>query len=217
MIAVAATHRTHDRSRNRRGEGRLLRTEILAAATELLDTSGDERAVTLRAVARRVGITAPSIYPHFAGQAAIVAAVVQQGFADLADQLRSAVDAAGDDPSHRLDAACRAYVDFADSHPERYRTMFGGSHHPLGEDGDGGATYGDPATLGAEAMRILTDTLTDCVAAGRSTSANPGADASVLWVGLHGLAHQHAVVTSYPWPADIVHRIAAPLSHLVVS
>jgi hypothetical protein len=66
-------------------------------------------------------------------------------------------------------------------------------------------------------MQILTDTLTDCVAAGRSTSADPGADAIALWVGLHGLAHQCAVATSYPWPADIVHRVAVPLSHLVAT
>jgi AcrR family transcriptional regulator len=215
VIAVATTRRSRNRSRNRRGEGRLLRAEILAAATELLDAGGDERAVTLRAVARRVGITAPSIYPHFPGQPAIVLAVIQQGFAELADQIRSAIHAAGDDPRLRLDAACNAYVDFAGSHPERYRTMFGGIHNPGGNHH--GGISDDPAALGAEAMRILTDTLTDCVAAGRSTSTNPGADASALWVGLHGLAHQHAVTTSYPWPADIVHRIAAPLSHLVVA
>jgi len=215
VIAVATTRQARNRSRNPRGEGRLLRTEILAAATELLDAGGDERAVTLRAVARRAGIAAPSIYPHFPGQAAILLAIVQQGFEGLADQIRSAVDAAGDDPRLRLDAACTAYVDFADSHPERYRTMFGGSHNPVGNDE--GATSVDLAALGAEAMRILTDTLTECVAAGRSTSANPGADATALWVGLHGLAHQHAVTTSYPWPADIVHRIAAPLSQLVVT
>ena len=207
MIAVATTRRTRTRPRSRRGEGRLLRTEILAAATELLDAGGDERAVTLRAVARRVGIAAPSIYLHFPGQSAIMLAVVQQGFAELADGIRAAVDAAGDDPRLRLGAACRAYVGFAACHPERYRTMFGGV----------GIASDDLGAPGAEAMHLLVDTLTDCVAAGSSTSADPGADASALWVGLHGLAHQHAVATSYPWPADIVHRIAAPLSHLVVT
>lgn len=219
MITVIATRQTPGRPRNRRGEGRLLRTEILAAATELLDARGDERAVTLRAVARRAGITAPSIYPHFPDQRAIVLAVVQQGFAELADQVHEAVYVAGADPSadpgHRLDAACRAYVDFAARHPERYRAMFGGIHQPV-TDRD---TDGDPAALGTEAIRIwriLTAALTDCVTSGRSTSTNPAADASALWVGLHGLAHQRAATTSYPWPADIVHRIAAPLSHLVL-
>ena len=205
---MATTGPTRDRSRNRRGEGQRLRSEILAAATALLDASGDERSVTLRAVARRAGITAPSIYPHFASQPAILVAVVRQAFTDLADQLRSAVNAAGDDPLLRLDAACRAYVEFAGSHPERYRTMFDGSHQPAGTDSD------ELATPSAEAVRILTAALTDCVANDRSTSTDPSADASVLWVGLHGLAHQRAVATSYPWPADIVHRVAAPLSRL---
>lgn len=199
MTTVPPDRRTRIRTRSRRGEGPRLRAEILAAATDLLDAGGDGRALTLRAVARRVGIAAPSIYPHFPGRPAIVLAVVQQGFAELADRIRSAADAAGDDPRLRLAAACRAYVDFAGSHPERYRAMFNGAHDL------------------ADVMRILTETLTDCVAAGRSTSADPGADAISLWVGLHGLAHQYAVTTSYPWPTDIVHRIAAPLSHLVVT
>ncbi|MHA6619333.1 TetR/AcrR family transcriptional regulator [Pseudonocardia sp. DLS-67] len=183
-----------------------MRTEILAAAAELLDAGGDERAVTLRAVARRVGISAPSIYPHFPDRPAIVLAVVRQGFVELADRIRSAIDSADDDPRLRLVAACRAYVDFADSHPERYRAMFDRAHAPE-----------DPTALGAEPVRILTETLTECVAAGRSTSTDPDADAIALWMGLHGLAHQHAVATSYPWPADIVRRIAAPLSRLVVT
>lgn len=201
MIAVVAGRRI--RPRNRRGEGRLLRTEILTAAAELLDASGDERAVTLRAVARRVGISAPSIYPHFPDRPAIVLAVVRQGFAELADRIRSAIDSAGDEPRVRLVAACRAYVDFADSRPQRYRAMFDRAPDP-----------DDPAALGAEALRILTAALVDCVAAGRSTSTDPRADALSLWLGLHGLAHQHAVAASYPWPVDIVGRIAVPLSRL---
>jgi AcrR family transcriptional regulator len=49
------------RARNRRGEGSKLRADILAAATRLLEQTGSEEAVTLRAVARQVGISAPSI------------------------------------------------------------------------------------------------------------------------------------------------------------
>ena len=54
------------RARNRRGEGARLRDDIVAAAVALLDETGDQAAVSLRAVARRVGIAAPSIYRHFA-------------------------------------------------------------------------------------------------------------------------------------------------------
>jgi AcrR family transcriptional regulator len=193
---VTAVART--RSRNRRGAGRLLHAEIVAAAAELLDVSGDERAITLRGVARRLGIAAPSIYPHFPDRSAVVLAVARQGFAELSDGMGSAVDTAGADPRRRLAAACRAHLVFADRHRARYRVMAGVIH--------------DPAA--AEPPRILTEILAGCVAAGRSTSTDPAADAMSLWVGLHGLAHQRAVTASYPWPADIVHRITAPLSRL---
>ena len=55
------TEKTAPRTRNRRGEGNRLRDEIVTAAVELLDETGDEGTVTLRSVARRVGIAAPKI------------------------------------------------------------------------------------------------------------------------------------------------------------
>ena len=198
------------RARNRRGQGDLLRAEILAAATDLLDAAGDARAVTLRAVARGVGIAAPSIYPHFPDQLSIVVAVVRRAFAELTDWLRSAADAAGEDPRRRLHAVCLAYLDFAHHHPERYRTMFGGIW-----TADRTVSPAVPADLGSDALRLVTDCLTACVAAGQCASTDPAADAVALWVGLHGLAHQRAVSPAFHWPADITRRIAVPLSHLV--
>ncbi|GAA2843642.1 TetR/AcrR family transcriptional regulator [Crossiella cryophila] len=199
-------------ARNRRGEGALLRTEILTAATELIEAGGDERAVTLRAVARRAGIAAPSIYPHFPDQPTLMLAVVRQAFADLACRLWAATEAAGEDPRHRLRAVCTAYLGFARDHPERYRLMFDGAWKPV--VGRGGLTTTLLTALGAEALGILTGILRDCVTAGHCTSQAPETDAVALWLGLHGLAHQRAVRTPFPWPADITQRIAIPLSHL---
>ncbi|MFE4174115.1 TetR/AcrR family transcriptional regulator [Streptomyces sp. NPDC056909] len=108
------------RSRNRRGEGARLRADILAAATDLLDR-GDERAVTLRAVARQAGIAAPSIYPHFPDRPAIMLAVVREAFGELSGRLRAAVDAAGDDPRQRL---------YADDDP-RQQPYLGADDHRL--------------------------------------------------------------------------------------
>ena len=71
------------RRRNRRGEGGKLRADILAGATELLERTGSEEAVTLRAVARQIGISAPSIYPHFPDRDAIVDAIVDDAFGDF--------------------------------------------------------------------------------------------------------------------------------------
>ncbi|MEU5701005.1 TetR/AcrR family transcriptional regulator [Streptomyces aurantiacus] len=212
---MSGNSKSRVRPRNPRGEGDRLRGEILAAAAELLDADGGgERALTLRAVARKAGIAAPSIYPHFPDRPALVLHVMRQAFAELAAWLRSALGEAGDEPQERLDAVCRAYLDFARDHPERYRVMFGGTRNPLPTTCDP-ETLGAPGSLGADAMRILTDCLAGCLAAGRCTSTDPAADAVALWLGLHGLAHQRAVSPSLPWPADIVQRVTVPLSHLV--
>src|SRR5687768_9043727 len=121
---VTAVTTTEPRKRNRRGEGGKLREEIIAAAVALLDEGGDERAVTLRSVARTAGIAAPSIYAHFADQPSIMLAVVQQEMDRLATALREADQNAGTDARTRLFAVCNAYLDLAREHPQRYRIMF---------------------------------------------------------------------------------------------
>ncbi|OLT33209.1 TetR family transcriptional regulator [Actinomadura sp. CNU-125] len=200
------------RVRNRRGEGGRLREDIVAAAMELLDEKGDERAITLRSVARRVGIAAPSIYPHFPDQPAIMFAVVEREFARLTDDLRAATDGAGDDPRRRLYALCNAYLEYARLHPERYRTMFGGLWIPNLDESS--LTEQDMATLGTETLQLIIDALADCVGAGLTTSTDVPADAVALWLGLHGLAHQRAVSPSFPWPKDISDRVITALSRL---
>ena len=187
------------RPRNRRGQGDRLRADILSVATALLD-AGAEPAVTLRAVARGVGITPPSIYPHFLDQTALMLAVVGQAFDDLTSRLRSA--AAVEDPRQRLDAICRTYLDYSQQYPRRYLAMFGELQQPV------------VISLGTEAMQLLTDSVAACVASGHSTSTDPAADALALWLGLHGLAHQRAISGAFRWPTDISRRVAESLAHL---
>ncbi|MFJ2259627.1 TetR/AcrR family transcriptional regulator [Streptomyces sp. NPDC087844] len=205
------TSATPVRVRNRRGEGDRLRQEIVTAAVELLDETGDESAITLRSVARRVGIAAPSIYRHFSDQPAIMLAVVRNAFAELDEQLRAAVDAADDTPRARLTALCQGYLGFAEAHPGRYRTMFGGFWMP---DPDASSvTAEDLGALGEASLRRLGEALRECVAAGSSASTDVAADVVVLWLGLHGLAHQRAVAPSFPWPPNIAERLITTLAH----
>ncbi|MFI1397111.1 TetR/AcrR family transcriptional regulator [Streptomyces sp. NPDC020681] len=200
------------RARNRRGEGARLRDDIVAAAVELLEETGDESAVTLRSVARRVGIAAPSIYRHFPDQPTIMLAVAQQAFAELEAQLRAALDAADNDPRKRLFAVCTAYLKFAEDHPGRYRTMFGGLWMP--DLSKSTLTDTDISSLGDANMTLLSGTLSDCVTAGCATSTDLVADSVALWLGLHGLAHQRSVTVAYPWPPDIAERMITTLAHL---
>ncbi|HEY4459344.1 MAG TPA: TetR/AcrR family transcriptional regulator [Pseudonocardiaceae bacterium] len=198
------------RARNPRGEGARLRDDIVAAAVELLDETGDQGAVTLRSVARRVGIAAPSIYRHFPDQPAIMLAVVRNAFAELEVELRTAAEAEVG-ARQRLRAICAAYLDFAPAHPGRYRLMFGGVWVP--DPDESSLTQEDLATLGRESIELITDAFAACVRSGEATSTDVAADVVALWLGLHGLAHQRMSAPSFPWPPDIADRLITTLAH----
>ena len=72
-----------------RGGGRDLRAELLRTSRELLDQSGPG-ALSMREVARRAGCTHQAPYHYFANREAILAALVHEGFDELADRLASA-------------------------------------------------------------------------------------------------------------------------------
>ena len=74
-----------------------MREEILDATTELLLETGHAKAVSIRSVAQRVGVTPPSIYLHFADKDALLDAVCARYFEKLDEEMqrvggRSAVD-----------------------------------------------------------------------------------------------------------------------------
>ena len=201
------------RQPNRRGEGARLRSEILAAAAKILDATGDENAVTLRAVARAAGISAPSIYAHFPNRQSILLAVVEDAFSDLTDHLRTAADPTTG-ATVQLLATCDAYLAYAARQPHRYRVMFGGVWSAAAAISTSAITAAEVTDLGQNALHVLRTRLRACIDAGTSTSTNAEDDAVALWLGLHGLAHQRAVSTAFPWPSDIAERVVGPLAQL---
>ena len=113
------------RSRARRGEGDLLRDEILAATERLLFDAGDPEAVSIRAVARAVGVTPPAIYLHFADKTELIHQVCENHWDRLNADLRAAVGDV-DDVMVWLETVGRAYIDWGLTHPEAYRILFMG-------------------------------------------------------------------------------------------
>ena len=100
------------RRRAPRGSGEQLREEILDATTELLLETGHAKAVSIRSVAQRVGVTPPSIYLHFADKDALLDAVCARYFEKLDEEMQRV---AVDQPStiDVLRAQGLAYVRFA--------------------------------------------------------------------------------------------------------
>jgi AcrR family transcriptional regulator len=203
------------RERNARGQGARLTEDIVTAALALIERSGSDEAVTLRAVAREVGIAAPSIYAHFADRDAIVMAVTLRVFGELGAAVEQGSAAAGPDPVARLVAGCEAYVSFGLAHPARYGVLFSSHSRPPEEYcapvplGPGGRPV---LEFGAEAFALLVRGIEDCVGAGSSDSTDVVADATAVWVALHGAVTLRTALPGYPWPeADPFVR------HLVVS
>jgi AcrR family transcriptional regulator len=211
------------RQRNARGQGGLLGEEIVAGALALIDREGSQDAVTLRAVAREIGIAAPSIYPHFADREAIVLAVVARLFDELTAAIRTGLAAAGDDPVEQLVAGCEAYVRFGLVHPARYGVLFSGNWP------EATASYCRPVAIGpggrpllefgAESFALVVDAIAGCVAAGVSASTDALADGTAVWVALHGTVALRTARPGFPWPEPIaafVRQLVLPLARIAV-
>ena len=103
-----------------------LRRALLDAALVVVAERGVQ-ALSLRDLARRVGVSATAPYHHFAGKAALVTALAEDAMADLDASLaaaREGAEAAGEPPGGQLTAIGVAYVLFAVDHPERFRLAF---------------------------------------------------------------------------------------------
>ena len=87
-------------------------------ARELLEREGLD-AISMRRIAERLGIRAPSIYKHLPDKQALENAIISSGFEEQALVFETAV-AKSKDP---VDAIATAYREFARLHPHLYRLM----------------------------------------------------------------------------------------------
>jgi AcrR family transcriptional regulator len=100
-----------------------LRQALIEAALELVSEK-DMDSVSLREVARRVGVSHAAPYRHFADKETLLAAVAQEGFQMLHHTLEAVLHKAPLSPPRRLQEIGVAYVDFALKHCSHYRLMF---------------------------------------------------------------------------------------------
>nr|WP_062986055.1 TetR/AcrR family transcriptional regulator [Nocardia anaemiae] len=160
------TREAKRRTPSRWGEGAVLREEILSAAARLLAESGREGDLSLRAVAREVGISAPSIYHHFKDRTELVAEVTRRAYARLIEELQQ-VSAAEDDPRRALQAMAQVYCQFAIDNPRHYRLMFGIERV---ENTDEDTPYSNWCGCGTKPSQLTAAVIPDS----RRTSESPG-------------------------------------------
>ncbi|SDW59087.1 transcriptional regulator, TetR family [Arthrobacter sp. cf158] len=169
-----------------------LRAALLAAAIESLEAG---EPFSLRAVARRAGVSPTAPYRHFADREALDSAVAIEGFRDLRADLEAALagptePAAAAAPEEVITALGVAYVAFALRRPAVFRLMFGNECDQ--EDSER-----------VHASEHLHQMLNQSIA-----SLFPGANNSnlsiALWSVAHGLAFLHLDGKLRPQTSDDV-------------
>jgi AcrR family transcriptional regulator len=151
-----------------------LRAACLRAAMELLEEGGTT-ALSLRAVARRAGVSPAAPYRHYADRDALISAVAAVGYRELAEHLAAAHPAPS--TADDLAAVAVAYVKFALQRPALFRVMFS-----------------EPCDRDNIERVAATNAISDYVGAIVRHSfpgSNPEALATAVWALVHGLAFLH--------------------------
>ncbi|WAC54656.1 TetR/AcrR family transcriptional regulator [Gordonia sp. SL306] len=188
---------TTKRTRSPRGSGELLAEEIIASATALLLEEGDDAAVSIRAVAGRVGVTPPSIYLHFADKDALLDAVCARYFEQL-DGVLGEVSEGIVDPLERALQQGLAYVRFAVETPVLYRLAF-----RQAPPGGAGASMVDEV-LAASAFARMSATVTELADEGFFPVSDVTEVVLEFWSAAHGVASLMLAKPGLPWGDDLV-------------
>jgi AcrR family transcriptional regulator len=172
------------------------RAALLAAARAELQDHG-HAGISLRAVARRAGVSHAAPKYHFPDRAALLTAIATEGFTALAHTLHAVAQSGPDNP---LAALGRAYIDFGLAQPALYDLMFRPSE--LRAD--------DPGLRAAQDRAI--GELTAAVTPGSPSAADARTLTLTSWAlvhGLVGLARDHALTGPDDTdPAATAHHLA---------
>jgi AcrR family transcriptional regulator len=157
-----------------------LRQALVHAALRELERGRTED-LSLRALARTLGVSPRAPYRHFATKESLLAAVAVEGLRRWEAFVTPRVEAAGPSPVARLCAISEAYVLFAVEHPAAFRVMYA-PYATVEEDA--------PELVRArkEGHRAALDVVIAGQKAGLLRGGEPMQLALALWTSMHGLA-----------------------------
>lgn len=156
-----------------------LRRDLLEAAVVVIGESGIG-ALSLRAVARTVGVSHAAPAHHFGDKAGLFTALATDSFALFAQEMKRAVDAVGSDPFKRLDASGMAYLEFALANRARFEVMF--RREALNTDDE------EYLVAARSTSALLRDLVVAAQAAGWAQDRDADSIVLALWSMVHGTA-----------------------------
>jgi len=155
------------------------RESILAHACELYLTDG-LAGLSMRKLAKEVGVTAPALYRYYDGRDAVLADLVRQAHHIFLDYLHRGLQAST--PFERFKNAGEGYLDFALEHPRWYAIMFSGPER-LGME----AIPDDIEAMGCAIHQFWNDRVNECMRAGILKESSSEDVGLTLWAHAHGL------------------------------
>lgn len=176
------------------------RAQIVAAARSLFAAEGTDN-VSMRKIAKRVGITQAAIYQHFENKEAIFFVIIEGFFSDLLAALEAA-SAKEIEPLHRLRSAMRAYIEYGLSRPEEYRLVFMTPMSGLVRAGLAVPRTDEARqtpSKGSLAFDVLDRAVRDVALAGRTRFANTDLLAEAVWAAGHGIVSLLITHDQFPW------------------
>jgi AcrR family transcriptional regulator len=184
---MATATQARQRRRYAPGEGDRLRQDLLDAAGELMVRHGDIEAISLRSVAREVGVSATAVYRHFDDHVTLLREAVDACWADFLASL-SAAAATSDDPFVSFRAMGEAYVAFALERPGQYRVLFSNK-----------VDVGAESPGGLEAFGLLIDAVTAMLAS-RNDPRDPFFVSVQVHTWMHGIVDLCGSHPGLDWP-----------------
>jgi AcrR family transcriptional regulator len=148
-----------------------------AAAQEVTQAAAGPGQVSLRAIARRAGLSHNAAEYHFQDRAGLLTALAAQGFHRLEGDLRKALDAATQTGADPLTALGGAYLEFGLTDPNTLELMF---RADLVRPQDPDLEQAQRRAFGV--LEEVANRTTDDVAEGRE-----GDLAAIAWAFVHGL------------------------------
>ncbi len=156
-----------------------LRQELLDTALKHLRQSGPDK-ISLRALAREIGVSQTAPYRHFPDKNALLAALAAEGFQRLREGTEAEALVAGQ-TLQGIYRAGLAYIRFARENPELYKLMFG----PVIENPQ---SYPELKESGERSFETILRIVTLGVEEGVFARNDPALIALTCWSVVHGIA-----------------------------
>ncbi len=165
-----------------------LKNALLDAADELLQEKGLQ-GFTLRACARRAGVSHTAPQHHFGDVKGLLSAVAERGFERLVASLRAELRRVAGDLDAEMFATALAYANFAASFPEHFRIMFRSDLVGFGKDLPPPAMVATFTELTNVILRQRGESEVELVGGGVEPPAAVINDIIIGWSHVHGYAH----------------------------